>query len=471
MAAPVSVITDSTFVSNLDLHKPQILNTMFSAYGDQGFAYLMMRSLGFEKPVAGDTYGHFEEDLYHSTCKQESSTSVGDPGAGNDITLTLDASKLDSDNNYYIRVGDVITFPNETQGHVRTITVTAGGLGGGVDQVVVVVRPNKATKTTGAVAGGTELIITSGMFTEGDDMPNPVTSGVYYYDNDAQIIKESIGVTGTELANETWIESYNAAGEFQGYYRKGQKEIDYRMMLKIDGMFWLGERVDTTAGRAVKTSTGYAHKGSEGIIPFIRRKGNVNPYTVGAYSVDEFDSYALTFEKNFVSTNVPIWMPMGTSLNIEVENELKDYFDNTNISYAKQTVNSTLFKGDEALGATVNFKYFTKANRTYLFTNLPGFGNPTTYGVTGYDFQKMGFAIPLETRREPTTGNDISSIGMRYRAMGRLNRRMITDTLSGIGATMTGRPVHTVDKSNTYAMAHMGTEFFGGNRFILIDPS
>lgn len=468
---PISHIYDSTFVSNLDIHKPQILNTLFSPFGDQGSAYLMIRALGFETPVAGDTYGHFEEDMYHSTFKQQAGTSVGDPGAGNNITLTLDTTKLDADGNFYVREGDVITFPNETQGRVMTITVTAGAGFGGADLVSVVVKPHKITKTVGAVAAGTELAITSGVFSEGSGMPNPAASGVTYYDNDAQIVKEAIGVTGTELVNETWIPYLNEAGEFQGYYRKGQKELDYRMLLKLDGMFWTGERFDNTAGRALDSVTGRPYKTSEGLIPTLRTRGNIDTYTVGAYALTDFDAYGLTLERNYVASSVPNWMPMGSSLSIEIENELKDYLDNTNIQYARQAVNDMLFQGNESLGASVNFKYFVKNNRTYMFSALPGFNNPVTFGATGYTFNQIGFVIPLEKRKEPKTGNDLPSIGMRYRAMGSYNRRMITATLAGIGAAMKGIPVNTIDTSNTYAMAHMGNEFFGVQRMILIDPA
>jgi len=427
----------------------------------------MIRSLGFETPVMGDTYGHWEEDLYHSTITQKTGVNVNDPGANNPITITLDASDLDSDEKYYPRLYDIVTFPNETQGWISAITVTPGP----PDTVALTIYPNQSTKTCGAVAALTELIITSSTFTEGSGMPDPAIGGVSYFDNDAQIIKETIGATGTELVNETWIEQFNAAGEFQGYYRKGQAELDHRMLLKIDGMFWVGERISTTNGRALNPVSGYVHKASQGLIPTIRQRGNPNSYTIGAFSVTDFDSYALTLESEFVPTTTPLWTPMGISLSIEVENELKDYLDNTNITYSRQAVNDVLFKGDDALAASVNFKYFVKANRTYLFSALPGFSNPTTFGASGYKFKNMGFIIPLEKRRDPKTKEDIPSIGMRYRAMGALNRRMITAKLAGIGAAIGAIPVHEIDKTNTYSFAHMGCHFMGVNRFILIDPT
>lgn len=462
----------STFVSSLDMMKPQVLNTLFKKYGSQGLAYLMVRSLGFERPVAGDLYSHFEEDMYHDSIKQEASTAVADPGAGNDITLTLDATKLSSENEYYVRRNDVVTFKNEAQGWVETITVTTGGLGGGVDKVDLLVRPFDLTSTLGAVAAGEELAITSNVWPEGSGFPEALASGYEKYENEAQIIKEHIGATGTQLVTETYIDYFNEAGEYQGVYRAGQAQLDYRILEKIDGAFFLGRRIDNTGNRAVNTKDSkYPKKGTEGLIPFLRRKGNVNPYTVGAYSVDEFDSYDLTLEKNFVPTDIPLWFPQAINLYQEVENELVTYLADTNIQYARQAVNDMLFKSDESLGVSLNFKYLQKSGRTYLFHKLSGFSNSKTYGISSYDFQKMGFIIPVEKRKDPKTKDDIPSMGIRYRAMGAYNRRMITDTLKGIGANGGSIPVNEIDETNTFQMAHLGAEFFGGNRMILVDPS
>lgn len=472
MGQAISHITDSTFVSGLDLHKPQILNTIYKKFGTQGVAYLRVRALGFETPVKLDEYSHFEESLYIDNIKQAAGVTVADPGAGNDITLTLDASRLDADNNYYPQVNFHVLFKNETVGWIRAINVTAGGLGGGVDQVQLVIRPLDNTKTCGQVVAGEELAISSNGFSEGSGMPNPENQGVDKYENVAQILKKAIGVTGTELVNETWIDQYNEAGEFQGYYRTGQDALDYRMLTAIDGMFWHGQLTDNTAGRAIDPTTNRPYKTSEGLITYLRRVGNVNPYTVGSYDVSEFDSYELTLEQNFVDPGIPVWMPMATKLYQEVENELVDYLDNTNVDYTRTAVNDMLFNSGDSKGVNINFKYLTKSGRTFLFDKLSGFSNPKTYGSSTYDYDKMGFIIPLEKRRDPKSQGDIPSIGIRYRAMGAYNRRMITDTLSGIGAAHGGRiPVNTIDASNTYQMAHMGNEFFGGNRMILIDPS
>jgi len=467
----IAKITDYDLISTLDLDIPQYaMNEIFLKHGMQGIAYLMVRSLGFETPVKNDTYGHFEKDESHDNLKVHA--NVGDPGAGNDIVFVLDADSLDTDNNYYVREFDVIMFNNEVTGWVTDITVTAGGLGGGVDSVAVTVRPNLETDNIDALTADEEVIITSGAFSEGSGMPNEVSTGTEKYTNDAQIIKEAIGATGTALVTETYIAQWNKAKEFQGFYSPAYFDLDYRMLTKIDGMFWWGKRTDTTGSRAKDAATNRNIKTSEGLVPAIRRKGNTNTYTAGAFSVTKFDTYDRILTREYVPSNVPVWCPWGLYLYQEMENTLKTYFNDTNISYVQNEVNDKLFKKNASLGASVNFKYLQKSNRTYMFTKNDGWSNPKTYGTTGYDMERMGVIIPIWKRKDPKSKNDIPSIGVRYRSMGAYNRRMITSTLSGIGASYGGRqPVNTIDKTNTYQFAHMGNEFFGLNQFILVDNS
>lgn len=473
MPGPISVIHDSTFVSNLDLHEPQILNTLFQPYGDQGKSYLRIRSMGFERPVAGDYYEHWEEDLFHDTFVQLANANVIQNVAGATAMLTLDPSKIDAEGNFYIRENDDIVLKNEVACLVTDITVTPNGLGPGIPRVDVTILPHDEAMAVGTVAGGTELGIFSGVFSEGSGMPDPAASKVRKRGNEAQIIKEAIGVTGTELVNEVRIAQYNQAGEFQGWYRQGQAGLDYRMLLKIDGMFWTSQRITNviTPARAIDPITKRKFKATEGVFPTLRRLGHIAGYTPGAFAISEFDIYDTILEREGVATDIPNWMPMGHSLYQEAENEMITYLQNTNINYARQAVNDRLFKGNEALGVSVNFTYLQKASRTYLFDKLSGFSNQQTYGIAGYKYPKFGAIIPLTEKKDPRNGGMIPTIGMRYRAMGQYNRRMITGKLDGIGAVAPGGiPVNTIDASNTYQLTHMGVEMFGVKQMILIDP-
>ena len=80
----IAAIYASDIVSGFDIHKPEKLNVLFARYGDQGASFFnLIRSLGFEKQVSLDTYGHFEENRIHETVKVAS--NVESSGTGADI--------------------------------------------------------------------------------------------------------------------------------------------------------------------------------------------------------------------------------------------------------------------------------------------------------------------------------------------------------------------------------------------------
>ena len=224
----IANIYASDIVSGFDIHKPEKLNVLFSRYGDQGASFFqLIRSMGFEQPVANDAYGHYEENHIHEIL--HSREIVAQPIAGDPITFVLDQDDLDANNNFYVRLYDVLMFPNEVTGIVTDIDVT--------DPTApeVTVEPNDNADRFPALTAGEELIIISNAFSEGSGQPEGAVSGTWEYSNCAQIIKETIGYTGTEMVNQTWFDVTSKGQSIPAFYFKGQIDIDYRMALKIDG--------------------------------------------------------------------------------------------------------------------------------------------------------------------------------------------------------------------------------------------
>lgn len=452
----IAQIYASDIVSGFDLHKPEYLNDLFMRYGDQGLStFQLIRSMGFEKPVANDTYYHFEENRIHETVTV--AANVSQPAIGADIQFTIDPNSLDANNRYYLRKWDILMFPNEVTGSVVDIDVTTPSA------PVVTVTLNDDTDQFPALTADQELIITSNAFSEGSGQPEGAVSGAWKYTNNAQIIKETIGFTGTEMVDQSWVEVYNGK-QLVGYYMKGQHDIDYRMSVRGDGAFlWQKRTVNTNLvdsdneNRAIKTT--------EGLVPYIRRVGHEQSYTSGSFTVSEFDDISKTLDRegagNFILSL------LGIDLDVDIENTLVTYFQNTNIQFARKRVNDQIFKSNEALGATVNFTYLTKNSRTFMFKQMKTFNNPKLYGATGYDMSKYGIFIPINKRKDPKSGKPVDSIGCRYRALGKYNRRMETWNVGGAG---NGLKVTEFDKTNTFQRAHYGTHFRGGNQMLILEP-
>lgn len=452
----IAQIYASDIVSGFDVHKPEYLNQLFSRYGDQGASFFqLIRSMGFEKPVAQDTYGHFEENHIHEIV--HSREIVNQPAQGDPITFVLDTTDLDANNNFYIRKFDQMLFPNEVTGIVVDIDVT--------DPTApeITVEPNESTDRFPALTAGEELVIMSNAFSEGSGQPQGAVSGTWEYSNTAQIIKETIGFTGTEMVNQTWFDVTTKGQSIPAFYFKGQIDIDYRMALRIDGALLWGKQTTNTTGVIDDDNENRVIKTTEGLVPYIRRVGNEQTYVSGAFDVDEFDEMDNTLDREFAGNY--ILGLLGITLHQDIENALKDYFANTNISFARQTVNDVLFNKNESLGASVNFSYLTKSERTFLFKRMGVFNNRKLYGADGYNAPTMGVFMPINKRKDPVSGNMVDSMGTRYRALGKYSRRMEVWQVGGAGE---GLKVTEFDKRNTYQRCHVGAHYRGGNQMVIL---
>jgi hypothetical protein len=452
----IASILASDIVSGFDIHKPQYLNELFSRFGDQGASYFqLLRSMGFELPVMNDTYGHFEDNHKHEVF--HSRAIVAQPAVGANISVTLDTVDLDGNNNFYPRLWDTVLFKNEVQGSIIAISTVVPAA------PVLTIQPSDSADQIPALVAGEEIIINSGAFSEGSGQPTGALSGTWEYSNDAQIIKETMNATGTEMVNQPWFDMTSEGSSIPAYYYLGQVDMDYRVALKIDGALMWGKRttntmIDAVTGRQIKTT--------EGLIPYIRRVGNEQTYVAGAFDVDEFDEMDNTLDQNFAGNH--ILALLGITLHQAIENSLVTYFANSNIQYARQTTNDAIFNSNESLAASVNFKYLTKSERTYMFKRMGVFNNPKLYGADGYEAPSKGIFLPLNKKKDPKSNKLVDSIGTRYRALGKYSRRMEVWNVGGAGE---GLKVTDIDTRNWYQRCHVGAHFRGGNQFVLMETT
>jgi len=450
----ISSILASDVVSGFDVHKPERMNELFRKYGDQGASmFLLLRSLGFEKSVAQTEYSHNEENRIHETFKVRA--NVSDPTAGVAAAITLHTDSLDANNRFYPRLWDQVIFPNEVVGIITDIDVSTPA------DPVVTVTPNDSTDNIGALTAGDELVIFSAAFSEGSGQPEGAAKGTELYTNNTQIIKETIGMTGTEMTNQSWLRLKNMEGA--PWYYENQSDVDYRMALKIDGALLFNKK---TTNSITDAATGNPIRTTEGLVPYMRRKAQQLTVASGSATIANFDTIDKLMDKEGAGKYT--LSMLGIDRHQEFENLLKDYFDNTNISYAKQAMNKDLFKGDESLAASVNFTTLLKSERVYAFKRMEVFNNPKLYGATGYNMSTYGMFVPLNTKPDAKDRNKkVESIGCRYKGLGQYDRRMEVWQVGGAGA---GLKVTEFDKRETFMRADVGAHFRGGNQMVLMTP-
>lgn len=425
--------------------------------------------MGFETPVKGDLYEHHEENRTHETF-HVGAAGITAGSAGDSKTVVLEGDDLGTGgafnaplNSFYPRVGNVVTFPNEVAAAITDIDVSTP------TAPIITIEPLNVLKIIPTMAAGDPIIITSMIWAEGSGQPAPALKGTTKYVNEAQIIKEAIQTTGSQLVTETWFTKLSDGQSLNGYWSVGLMDLDYRMSLAIDGMLLFGERQDNSL---VDPVNGFALKGSEGIFPFIRRTGQVEPIAAGAFAVNDFNSIDRYLDQQGVSKNTLV-MP-GINLHQNMEDVLKGYFQDTNIVYAEKRVNTDIFKSDQSLGAAVNFKYLVKSERCFMFKRFNNLNNPKTFGVTNaegvgsYNMPDQGLFLPIGYTKDVGGRGVISNIGCRYRAAYGYSRRMEIWNVAGAG---TGLKVSEFDNKNTYQRCHMGAHYASGNQMVLVTPS
>lgn len=461
----VTGIYASNIISIFDIDKPERMNTLFRKRGDQGLGYmLLLRSLGFMEPTAQTTFTHTEDDWIHQTFHSlNNDNGYGPgvaPGVGNDSFITLDPVDLSTNpqnlNAYYPRLWDTVMFPNEDTGQIIAI-------GGVPTAPILQIRPNKITASFPLMSAGDELIIISGAFSEGSGQPDSSITQVYNYEGYTQIIKETLGATGTEMTNQKWFDVYEDGKGAKYFYLIGQENAEYKLMLKQDGALLFQQptdnpnMTDTVTNRNVQTT--------EGMFPYLRRLGNIQAYVPGALAVTDFDTMSRTFDREFASRFIGSLDGLG--LEQEIENVLVNYLQNTNVKFAVKETTENMFGGDESLYLSVAFNTIEKGGYIFNFRKMGIFTHAKLYGATGYNGPQYGVFLPMDKKKDRKTGKDVPSFGLRYKAFGDYNRMYEVWNQNGAG---NGQKVIPQDLYNYFLRSDIGAQHIAGNRMVLLTP-
>jgi hypothetical protein len=441
-------------VTSFDLNITKWLPKLYRRYGNQGSDVIdLLMSLGFERTDSVTTIRHFEENWIHQAFKVNAQTA-GAAGAARNITLHPDS--LDAQNRFYPRVNDVVTFKNETTALIKTIDTSVP------TAPVLSVVPFDVTKPIPAVALGEVVTITSNAFSEGSTQPTGRFSGVWAYVNYNQIIKESLGASGTQMTNETWVKTMDGKN-IEGWFNKGLLDIDHRQKINMQGVF-MTQELTTNPLITDTLNNNEPTKTTEGLFPYLKRVAIPYPYTPGTLAVQDFNAIERLMSRQFSSRTVAALT--GQDVDIELEDVLQESFKFTQIQNTTETTNDKLF-GDtpdgKAMAATIAFQYFTKAQRVYCMKRLQALNDPQTYGADGYNYPGRAILVPLEKRIDPKSKNSIPSIGVVFKAMGANSRKA---EVWDYGAAGGGPKLGAQDRRDWYMRSEMATEFFGGNQFV-----
>lgn len=452
----ISEVFTRDVISSFDLHKPQRLSRLFRPFGDQGASHFMMfKDMMFEEAVMNETFGHNELNRYHT--KAIVRANVTAPAAGANLSFVLSTDSMDAQNRFYPRKGDTVMLKNEQTAFIWAIDTSTPA------DPIITLKGNKQALTLGALTAGDEIIIISGAHSEASGQIAPALSGTTYHDNDMQIVKETLAVTGVEMTNEAWIEVTDDAGRNQ-FYREGQAQMDHRMLVKMDGALTFQDRtVNTTA---IDPETGNPVLTTEGAYKYARRRANPFPKASGAFTIPDFDAIDLLLEQNHVGNY--ICANSGSKRYHNMENILKEYHNDTNIELATKTASEDLFGGRPAQDSVINFRYFTKGGRTTMLKRNPLSNHPHLYGAEGFTMTDWTLFHSLSRFVDPVQKRYLEEMGMRYKAMGDYDRRMEAWSVKGAGP---GLKVIDADIAYSYQRTHIGSQNANGQKWVLMTLS
>ena len=466
---PTRGIMTTQMYSMYDVLKPQHVPEVIARFGPQFFPFFnWLTAMGREAPIAGNSWFGHEENRYHKSFKVK--TNVGNPGAGNPALITLGYAgnnDLDSNNSFYPREGDQITIPGtEVFARINSIDITTPSA------PVLNCVPNKGTKNIGALSAGTTIIITSGSFADGTGQPLGTRVGLTKRTFYLQLIKETVNIEGGALCDEPWYQVIDNNKNFIGWYSPGYGRCEYLMALKADGAMFIGEETDNTHA-SFTVAAGLPGAGNKpittkGAIPWIRDLGWAQPVTAGTYAFTDLDAASLYMRQNGVGSGLSLWL-QGPRLANDVENAMKSYLNYTGVDYTRAI--AAMFGSipdAQQLAVSLNFGVITKGQMTFATKVMDQWINPELYGASGYDFDQYGIMMPLATFKDPSSGQKLDNIALRYKAFNGYSRKFEVWNVAGAGG---GLYVTDIDSKNTYMRSNIGLQIFKVNQMILNDPT
>lgn len=446
-------------VTSFDLPKPQFMTKLFSKHGDQGIGHmLVMQSMGFSTPVQGQVFYHFEDEYTWVPFKVK--TTVASPGLGNDIVLTLDPSSVNSDGAFFPRQNDQVMFKGQGNvvGYIYDIDDS------GADPLLTI-RVLDSADTFPTVEGGSELFISGNMFSEGSGQPLARMSGASKFTGYTQIIKETIGYSGSEMTQEDWVDIYDDGKKFLGWWDKvRQINLDYNFTRNMSGVLSYSKPV-TNVNATDKSNGDRKMYATEGITNYALRVGQHFPYTPGTRTVWTYDQKERVLDKQHVPGKMLSYM--GRDLDMEDENMLLGFLQNTQVNYTVKALAQEYFEGDEALAVSVGFTAFTKGSRTYMKRRWWEMSDSQQGGVDGYAFPSFGLDLPLGMKKvaNATGGSEkLPYVGMRWRQSGPYSRKVEMWDVGGAGP---GQKVTQYDRVDKYMRAEIGGHYIAGNMWLV----
>ena len=427
--------------------------------------YRWVEILGREEPMLAtddDKWYGYEENRYISGVKVLA--DVADPGVGNTTVFQLDPSFIGpaaSGYGFYGREGETITIPgSNVQAHIELIT------GRGTANVFFTLKPVSATSNIGALTAGQVMSITNAAYASGTGQPMGVTTGHTKREFMTQIIKETYGLEGKEMATSQVFKTFDVNGNEVPYSVVTDLSIQTQARLdsKINGALVLGQmrtnpNLVTTTSRGATNPINY----TQGLIPTIDQLGRTDTIPLGTFDPEDLDEVGIYMKSQGVTSGVAM-LAVGARRRAEMENSIKDYLQGNGTDFSAGAVNSLGGNDMKDRMLSVGFSEIYKNGIHYLVQTVDDFSNPETFGRDGYNLDKEMLVLPIEKIKDARNNGKLqNNLSTRYVAKGAYSRKFEMWSQGAAGGD-TSSYSGDVDEKVWYMRTHLGFQVLGANQ-------
>jgi len=422
---------------DLTMNKPMLYEKIVRQHSNQyrDTLGLDMRKSGLEYPMGADFGTIFLEGWVHENFLVAAGGVAQSAEAGTQV-IPIDATSIDSGRSY-VKVGHIIVYPtasNQTASvesidfTVPTVTVRAG-----------------AGVTLPALAGGETIAIVSSAWGEGTTQPEPSKKEYEQIHFIPQIIKDQVGISGSQLTNEAWV-SVSEYGTPYKFYNVALADLDHRQDILEENALLIGDGLTYTPTPGVATvNLTTTLRQTKGIFTWGKERG-ANVAVVPA-TVDITDLRAIrTYMQSYGDQSNDIFGWAGSVIGQGLSDEL---WTNVQLSSADPITSAlTLRMGNNnidtsdatARAVSMNYRQFNDFEGSFVFKKVAAFSDPKILGSTGYTYNNKSIWFPLDNIKDGKSGDLFPNVSLRYKQLGAYNRRRelvdLTGATNGLHTTM-----------------------------------
>lgn len=411
--------------ADLAMNKPLLYEAIVRQHSTQYRDTIGMdfRKAGVEYPMDSDTGTIFLEGWTHENFVVAAG-GVGASVPGGTQVIPIDATSMNSGRTY-VKVGHVIVYPTATN---QTAVVES------IDLAVptVTVRAD-AGDTLPLLAGGETIAIVSSAWGEGTTQPEPSKKEyeqIHYW---TQILKDEVGITGSQLTNKAWVDisEYGTAYKF---FNVAIADMDHRMDILEENAYLLGSggTATPTAGSAIGTSV----RQMKGLITWGKERGanvDVDPATVDITDLRAIRTYYQA--QGDQSNDIYGWVGanLGNGLSDELWSQVQSAGADPIVSALTLRMGQNNIDTSDATARaiTMNYRQFNDFEGSFVFKKITAFSDPKVLGSTGYTYNNKSLWFPWCNIKDGNSGVVYPNVSVRYKSMDGYSRRRELVELTG----------------------------------------